>query len=254
MIMAPYSTLTHTGSATIEAPRWAPPQLICFHHAGGGSSAFRGWRTALADQGRLHAVQLPGREDRYQDPRHVDLARLVDDVAAELADVLTGPHVFFGHSMGALIAYYVARQRIAAGHRPPEQLIVAASAAPHLNRPLFAVDEMTDRQLGEALHQIGGLPDELLHRPDWLGPILSVVRDDIRVCNSHSYRPLPPLPCPIHAFGGRHDPLVSEADVRGWSRHTSAEFDLTMLDAGHFLVQDASAGLRDHVFTNAGMR
>jgi surfactin synthase thioesterase subunit len=247
------NTLVGYRSTTIEADT-EPPLLVCFHHAGGGASAFRTWRSALDDSSRLRAVQLPGREDRYHHPRHVELAPLVADLAAELHDVLREPHVLFGHSMGALIAYHLARQRVAAGHRPPVRLIVAASAAPQLDRRLFGTDDMTDMELGTALHQVGGLPRELLRRPDWLGPLLAVVRDDIRVCNSHRYRPAPPLPCPIHVFGGRADPLVTEADLRGWADHTSGEFSLTMLDAGHFLVQESEAGLREEVFARIGLR
>ncbi|HEX9337955.1 MAG TPA: hypothetical protein VF892_18805, partial [Pseudonocardiaceae bacterium] len=112
---------------------------------------------------------------------------------------------------------------------------------------------MSDAELGAALHRIGGIPAELLRRPDWLGPLLAVVRDDILVCNSHRHTDGPALPCPIDVFGGRHDPLVAEGDLRGWAAHTSAGCTVTVLDAGHFLVQEPGSGLRDRVFHRAGL-
>jgi surfactin synthase thioesterase subunit len=246
------NTIAEFSEAQLDAAE--APLLVCFHHAGGAASGFRRWRKALPDGARLHAVQLPGRENRYHDQRHVTLDTLVDAMADELADVLDQPHVLFGHSMGALIAYYLTQRRLAAGLRAPEALLVAAYASPDRAKASFLVDDLDDRAFGEALHSIGGLRDELLVRPEWLRPILSVVRDDIKVCNSHDYRPLPPLPAPIHAFGGRSDPLVDERDLVSWAAHTTSTFELTMLDAGHFMVAEPDCGIMEGVFAAAGLR
>ncbi|MDT5363992.1 MAG: hypothetical protein QOC69_5754, partial [Mycobacterium sp.] len=115
-----------------------PVELVCFHHAGGGSASFHPLRRALTDMGAevaLTAVTLPGRESRRDETRHVDAETCVRALADELDELLRRPHVLLGHSMGAILAYLVAQQRISRGLRAPEAVIVASCRAPHLPAP-----------------------------------------------------------------------------------------------------------------------
>ncbi len=189
-----------------------PVELVCFYHAGGGSASFHPLRRALAAMGvdvTLTTVKLPGRESRSDEPRYVDADTCVRGLADELDDLLSRPHILLGHSMGALLAYLLTQQRISRGLRAPEAVIVAAYCAPHLRGPVHHLHLGDDHQLAAELARYGGLPAEILSRPEWLELLMPVVRDDLRICQS--YRPSgepPPLPCPLHIFGGRDDPLA----------------------------------------------
>jgi len=156
-------------------------RLFCFHHAGGGSALFRGWRRALGPHVAVVPVLLPGRERRAGEPRFTDLAALVADLDAALGEQLAAPHAFFGHSMGALIAYRLACRRRAAGAALPRALVVSAYPAPHLPAPLppGAGDA---RALVQLLTGVGGLPPEVLERTHGQEDLLAVVRDDLRLC------------------------------------------------------------------------
>lgn len=231
----------------MTSPIASTPTLVCFHHAGGGASAFSPWRRARPGL-PIHPVTLPGREDRRGEPLPQRMDALVDLLADELADVLAGPHVLFGHSMGALMAYRIAVHRHRAGRRPAEALVVAASPPPHVATPLASTLDADDAELGASLARIGGVPRELLARPEWLSAFLVTVRADLRLCADHSRLDEPPLSCAIHAFGGTADPLLDRSAMAGWRRHTSVSFTLTMLPGGHFLVQDPDSGLSSGVF------
>jgi surfactin synthase thioesterase subunit len=224
----------------------APTTLVCFHHAGGRASVFRHWQHALPAGYTTHAVQLPGHDERISEPAHRDLDALVAQLDDELDTLLDRPHVVFGHSMGALIGYRLAQRRAARGAALPLALLAAAYAAPHVARPTITgpdLDAVDDLTLARRLHTIGGFPGELLHRPEWLRLVLASVRADLAVCASHRHVPAPPLPVPLHVFGGTRDPLVSLAELHAWEEHASAEFAVTLLEGGHFLVQDDAAGL-----------
>lgn len=191
----------------------------------------------------VHAVQLPGRESRIREPRQRDLGVLTRLLVGELAGLLERPHILFGHSMGALVAYSVAAHRLAAGCRPPEALLVTAFAAPHLRCSVLPADAVDDDELAQRLHEIGGLPALLLQRPEWLGPLMARLRDDLQVCQGRVPAGAAALPCPIFAFGGARDPIVSHEQLAAWRGYTASQFELRMLDGGHFLVQQPGASL-----------
>jgi surfactin synthase thioesterase subunit len=218
-------------------------RLICFHHAGGAASAFRGLTRALAPHIQVTAVNLPGRKSRCREPRHRDVYACARQLADELSPYLDQPHVLLGHSMGAIIAYTIAQQRIAAFRRGPDALIVASYAAPHLPSAAKLMNSDDDVQLATTLSQFGGLPAEILARPEWLAALLPLVRDDLRICASHRDRGEPPLPCPIHILGGDADTLVTRAALTGWRLHTSQPRPLTIVPGGHFLFRDPQPGL-----------
>lgn len=224
------------------------PTLVCFPHAGGGASAFWSWRRHAETKIHIHPVSLPGRDGRSGEPLPADMAALAGSLAHDLSDVLDEPHVLFGHSLGGLVAYQVAEHQWATGKRVADALVVAACPAPHLLSPLATVADLDDAKLATGLSAIGGLPSELLDRPQWLSTFLDGVRGDLKLCLAHSYRGNPPLPCAIHVFGGKRDPLVRRSALAGWRRHTSASFTLKMLSGSHFLVSDENSGLRSDVF------
>ena len=218
-------------------------RLICFHHAGGASAGFRALTRALEPHIPVTAVNLPGRESRSHEPRHRDVHACATQLSDELSPHLNQPHVLLGHSMGAIIAYTIAQQRISAFRRGPDALIVASYAAPHLPPSAAQIDSADDLQLATTLSQYGGLPAEILARPEWLAALMPLVRDDLRICASHRDRGEPPLPCPIHIFGGDADPLVTRAALTGWRLHTSQPRPVTIVPGGHFLFRDPHPGL-----------
>ena len=217
-----------------------PVELVCFHHAGGGSASFHPLRRALAAMGTevaVTTVKLPGRESRRGEPRYVDADACVRALVVELDELLSRPHVLLGHSMGAMLAYSLAQQRISRGLSAPEAVIVAAYRAPHLPAPLPDLHLADDNELAWELARYGGLPDEILSRPDWLELLMPIVRDDLRICQSYRPSGEPTLPCPLHIFGGRNDPLAPPDTLSAWSSHSTQPQPVRLFAGDHFLFR-----------------
>jgi surfactin synthase thioesterase subunit len=220
-------------------------RLFCFHHAGGSAAAFKGWSDIIGDQVSVVPVQLPGREGRIREPRFTELKPLVNELERELRPWLDLPHAFYGHSMGALLAYTLTRRASRAGSRLPEALIVGGYPAPHLPHALQLPPGLPDEQLVDLLTGLGGLPPAIAHSPEWLDVLLPVIRDDLAVCATHRVAPPEPLDVPVHALAGADDLLVDVADVQAWAEHTTNEFTTETLPGGHFYPRDRPAAFYD---------
>ncbi|MGH6656057.1 MAG: thioesterase II family protein, partial [Actinocrinis sp.] len=112
----------------------AAVRLLYFPHAGSSASACLRLSAALPPHGEVLGVQYPGRQDRFAEPPLPTVDALAAAVHHSLADLDDGrPLAFFGHSMGAIVAYEVAR-RMAAEGAAPTRLIVSGRRAPHVVR------------------------------------------------------------------------------------------------------------------------
>ncbi|MER5177940.1 alpha/beta fold hydrolase [Streptomyces sp. NPDC002896] len=246
---------------TAYLPR--PPQpgarvrLVCFPYAGGGASAYARWQRGLTDRGAavdVLPIRLPGREGRAGEPRITELAALTAELDESLSEVLDRPHLLYGHSMGALIAYELIRRRQQRGARLPRAALLAAYRAPHLPPPRIGTTVAgdvdgggnTDAELAQALADLGGLPPLLLDHPEWLRALLPVVRDDLALCAGPVSRPVP-VPVPLHLFAGRDDELAGEAEVGAWRRYGARGCELRTVPGGHFFLRTHEEALLDEV-------
>ncbi|WP_190200590.1 alpha/beta fold hydrolase [Streptomyces djakartensis] len=221
-------------------PSTAPvARLACFPHAGGSASAFLPLIRELPQEIEVLAVQYPGRQDRRAEP----LVDSIEQLAAPLADVLqaqTGPPlVLFGHSMGATVAYEVARilEQRGAG---PAALVVSGRRAPTVNT-VSAVHLYDDDRLIEELRSLDGTDSSLLSDPELLELVLPAIRNDYRAVGHYVHRPGTPLACPLTVLTGADDPNVSAAEAAAWSQVAAADPHVHTWPGGHFFLFERPA-------------
>ncbi|MDX6353293.1 MAG: hypothetical protein QOF98_196 [Streptomyces sp.] len=218
-------------------------RLFCFHHAGGAASAYNSWQEQVDPRVQVIPVQLPGRERRAAEARFTGIDALVADLEHNLDPLLGAPYAFYGHSMGAIVAYNLTLLRAARGRSLPVRLMVGAYPPPHLLAPITDALNLADDQLARWLVDTGGMSELVLGYPDWLRSALGLLRDDLRVCQSHRPPGDRPLPCPIDVFAGDKDPLLPLDRVAGWAEHTTAECRVHTIPGGHFFLHESSAVL-----------
>ncbi len=200
----------------------------------------------------MAAVALPGRESRFGADPVESMPQLIGPLLAGVAGYLTGPFALFGHSMGALIAFELARRLRAIG-LAPVQLFVSGCRAPHL--PSRSPDRHTlpDREFRTAVEELGGIPPELLTEPELLDVMLPTLRADCTLTETYACSRQAPLSCPITAFGGHHDEEVPPEDVQAWSQHTTGPFRAHLLPGNHFFVNTARPDLLRLLTSALGM-
>ncbi len=219
-------------------------RLVCIPRAGGSSADFCSWSGELGGDVEVHAIQLPGRLDRFREPPIDRLAPIAEQVASVVRELDDLPVVVLGDCMGALVAFEVARLLRRRAERLPAALIVASYAAPDVVRKERTYHDAPARELRERLLHIGGVPPEILQDDELFDVLLPSLRADFAVFETYEYED--PLAVDIHALVGRSDTHVAAGSVEGWRRHTAKRFELRRFDGDHsFLLLDMA--VLDHI-------
>lgn len=218
-------------------------RLFCFPYAGGNAWTFHKWPESLPGWVELIALQLPGRGNRIHEKPFTNLLPLVQAIAPEIEPYLDKPFAFFGHSMGAMIAFELARHFRRERRILPAQLFISGRRAPHLPRKEKDLSTLSDPEFLESLRDLNGTPKEVLEHRELMQLMSTLLRADFAVCQHYTYRHEPPLDCPILAFGGLSDREVSRKQVEAWGEHTCARFAIRMLPGDHFFLNSDQATL-----------
>jgi medium-chain acyl-[acyl-carrier-protein] hydrolase len=231
----------------------ASVRLFCFPYAGGTALVYRTWAQKLPASVEVVAIQLPGRTTRIKEPPISKLTDLVEPIASALAPFLDKPFAFFGHSMGALISFEVARFFRRQGQALPWHMFVSGRSAPQLNNESPPLYNLPKEELLPELMQLEGTPREVLEHPELMDLMLPVLRADFSVCDTYEYAEEAPLPCPITALGGLQDSDVSRQKIEAWREQTSATFTLRMFPGNHFFIHSNEMLLLNLVATQLGL-
>ena len=218
-------------------------RLFCFHHAGGGASSFRSWLGKVGADVDVVPIQLPGRENRLKEPPVRRMEALVDGLVPALSPLFDLPFAFFGHSMGSLIAFELARHLRRTDQTLPVFLFVSSRRAPQLPNPNPPIHQLADTAFLEVLQRLNGTPDAVLQHDELMRLILPAMRADYELVETYEYVPEEPLACPIAVFGGMDDPSATREDLLAWRQQTAAGFNLHLYPGGHFYLQEQRAAL-----------
>jgi surfactin synthase thioesterase subunit len=235
----------------VASPRAdAAVRLVCFPHAGGAAASYAGWTRALEQRPvEVIAAQLPGRDNRSGETPCTDLDRIVDGFADLTARLAPAPFALFGHSLGALIAFELARRLRERGIAGLTHLFVSGAFAPQLTLegpPLRFVEG--DGAFLEAMAtKYGGVPKIVLEQPDLRASIVPALRADITLSETYRYRDAPPLECPLTAYAGAADPIVSVERLTPWREQTIADFSCRLFDGHHFYLNREREALLDDI-------
>jgi surfactin synthase thioesterase subunit len=212
-------------------------RLVCFSYAGAGAVVYRPWIALLPPGVELWAVELPGRATRFAEPAVPEIGALADPLTLAIRSDLRGPFVFFGHSMGALLAFEVCRRLARAGARLPAHLVVSAKRAPQLALNSPPIARLPDDEFVRTMvERYDGIPAAVLRERELLSLLLPMLRADLAAIEGYRYEPAAPLGVPITALGGTRDRIAPVADLEGWREQTAARFRLHTLDDGHFFI------------------
>lgn len=218
-------------------------RLFCFPYAGGSAAIYKPWPELLTASVEVQAVQLPGRSGRMEETPVDDIEQVLEALLFAIEPFTDLPFAFYGHSMGALLAFEVTK-RLWAEHRVgPTHLFVAARRAPHQPSRNQTLHEQPTEKVVSFLRSLRAVPAEVLDHAELMELLLPALRADLKLDGLYEYAPGAGVSCPVIAFGGQDDEYVLDDEIAGWSMHAGGGFELVTLPGDHFFV-DQPTGRR----------
>jgi len=230
---------------------FAEMRLVCFPYAGGSASYYYSMSELLAAHAETLALQYPGRQDRRRETCVDNLSELADRVFDVLQGCADGrPYAFFGHSMGSVLAFEVARRFRQAASASPVWLFASGYPAPSRLRG-GNVHRRDDAGILAELRLLGGTDPRWLDNEELMASILPAVRGDYTAIETHP-RGNDSLDCPITMLVGDDDPHVTLDEASAWREHTSGEFAMRVFAGGHFYLDTHRSAVIDEVTSTLG--
>lgn len=230
--------------------RWTerarPLRLYCFAYAGGNATCFSQWQEAVDPCIEICAVELPGRGKRFSEAPYKAMPDLVEAIASVVVKQNKQPAAFFGHSLGALLAFEVTHC-LRSHYAPlPVHLFVSGCAAPQNRSPPKNLHALPHDELVEELKKYNGTPPGLLENRLLMELVLPTLRADFMLAEKYAYRAAARLELPITVYYGTEDPHVSEQQAREWRKETKGSCNVVLMEGDHFFLNQK----RDAILQN----
>lgn len=212
--------------------------LVCFPFAGGGTSAYRFWSQQLPSRIGVSAVLLPGRETRISEAPTSDINVICDNVIADLLRHYRSKQlIFFGHSMGCMLAYEIGVRLDRQHHWPIAALIASGRKPPHICGA-SEFHKASESDFVREIQRLGGTPESLLQDEEMRNILLPVLRSDYALLETYRCMPPKKLNCPVFACFGGADSEMTAAEMQRWKELTHNQCVHRVFDGGHFYLSE----------------
>lgn len=220
-------------------------RLVCIPFAGGGASVFRSWSSAAPPGLEICRVQLPGREDRANEPLCTSMPEVVETLADLLRDGT--PTLIFGHSLGGLIGFELSAALAARGSAP-RRFFASACRPPHVPDP-YQLHRLPEAAFSGALRERGGTAPEILAHPELREFLLPLLRADLELAEAWQRSEPLRIAVPITVCAAPADAVIPWAVTSEWESYTSAGWERRAFPGDHFFVRDNPLAVLDFVLS-----
>ena len=216
-------------------------RLFCFPCAGGNSYIFRPWSDRLPKTIEICPIELPGRGFQLKSTPFNQIEPLVKAIATAILPYLNKPFAFFGHSMGGLVSFELARFIRREYNLETVHLFISGRRAPQVKDSKPPIHDLPQAEFIQELRKLNGTPEAVLNNDELMELLVPILRADFAVLENYNYAPEAPLNCPISVFGGLQDREVKLEELEAWREQTVGSFSLKMLSGDHFFIHSSQS-------------
>ncbi|WP_432402989.1 thioesterase II family protein [Wukongibacter sp. M2B1] len=211
-------------------------RLFCLPYAGASASYYVKWQRYISDWIEICPIQLPGREARQDEEFITNMSQLISEIIEDIKPFLDSPFAIFGHSLGGIIGFELASALIHKHGINPIHLFVSGSIPPRLAADREAIHNLPDEEFKEKLSKYNGTNLTVLDSYEFDKYFMPILRNDFKLFEDYRYSSNEELRCPIKAYVGKVDLLVTEKQTRLWNEYTLSDFDYEVLEGDHFYI------------------
>jgi len=214
-------------------------RLFCFPYSGAAASIYYPWSAVLPSVIEVCPIQYPGHGTRVGEPLITNLTELVRQAYQALQPYLDKPFAFFGHSMGALASFELARYLSNSGNPIPVYLFVSGHNAPQFPDKADRIYDLPDQAFVDRIRKFNGTPEDVLANEELRELIIPILRTDFMLSETYVFQPMPPLSCPICACGGLQDDYTTREGLAAWQEQSSLTCSVRMFPGDHFYINES---------------
>lgn len=211
--------------------------LFCLPYAGGSKYAYREYEKLSPPFLNIIPLEYPGRGARTKEPFISDVHGLVDDLYTQIRHSLKDRrYALYGHSMGGVIAFLLARKIIDNNGPPPVHLFITGTYGPSSGKRGQKKYHLLDRDAFiEAVKKLGGLPETLLENSELMLFFEPILRSDFKANETYKYERREPLSVPFTVITGTEEDMLPE-DILLWQNETKYNVDFRKMHGNHFFI------------------
>jgi len=214
-------------------------KLVCFPYAGGSARVYTEWKDMLSDKIELIPIELPGHGKRLKEDLLDSVEAMVEDAYVQIKDkMLDGQYAFFGHSLGALIAYELTSKIIDNKLSKPDYIFISGMGPPHCQPKEEKIHSLPEKEFKKRIAYYGGTPEEVFTDPQLKKLFIPILRSDFKAYEQYSYeeRDKQAFAAKLIIFAGRNDEFANQLEE--WQRYSKQKIDIYHFSGGHFFFQE----------------
>lgn len=213
-------------------------KLFCIPHLGGSAANYYQWKLFFYDKIEICPIELAGRGERNKEPFYENFKEMILDVAEHIIQEKPKTYAFWGHSMGALIAYETSYNLLSQGFSPPAHIFFSGRNTPDIKDDIF-FSNMNDETLLNKLNQIGGIPSAIYDYPELMSLFFSTVKADYTIMSTYGFNlHKSKLKSDISIFAGDTDITILYEKMYKWKLLTEKECNIHYFPGNHFYIED----------------
>jgi len=215
----------------------AKVNLICFPHAGAGPGVYALWGRFLSNDLSFYPVHYPMREKRKLESLPDTIQELARTFVQDNEQLwVEKPFAIYGHCMGSIIAYEVAKAVKELYNVRPILVIVSSSLAPNCTIEQQIDETMNVKQIAKFFAELNYMDDSLIEDEMYANYFLPVLKADYLLQQKYVDVYFKKLDCPLLVLYGENDIQIDKNKLSDWKQFSSSEVLFESIEGGHFFV------------------